>query len=38
VITDPPGPRDGGRVKLPLFSSLRGYDSGWLRGDLVWPG
>jgi sulfate permease, SulP family len=34
-MTDPPGPRDGGRVKLPLFSSLRGYDSGRLRGDLV---
>jgi sulfate permease, SulP family len=22
-------------VKLPLFTSLRGYDSSWLRGDLV---
>jgi high affinity sulfate transporter 1 len=22
-------------VKLPLFTSLRGYDTGWLRGDLV---
>jgi sulfate permease, SulP family len=22
-------------VKLPLFTSLRGYDSGWLRGDAV---
>ena len=27
--------RDGARVKLPLFTSLRGYDTGWLRGDLV---
>jgi len=26
---------DGGRVKLPLFTSLRGYDPGWLRGDVV---
>jgi high affinity sulfate transporter 1 len=22
-------------VKLPLFTSLRGYDTGWLRGDVV---
>ena len=26
---------DGAGVKLPLFTSLRGYDSGWLRGDVV---
>jgi high affinity sulfate transporter 1 len=25
----------GARVKLPLFTSLRGYHAGWLRGDLV---
>jgi sulfate permease, SulP family len=34
-MTDSQGPRDRGRVTLPLFSSLRGYDTGWLRGDLV---
>ena len=22
-------------MKLPLFTSLRGYDTGWLRGDVV---
>jgi high affinity sulfate transporter 1 len=26
---------DGAGVKLPLFLSLRGYDTGWLRGDAV---
>ncbi|HZA81590.1 MAG TPA: SulP family inorganic anion transporter, partial [Actinomycetes bacterium] len=26
---------DGAPVKLPLFTSLRGYDTGWLRGDVV---
>jgi sulfate permease, SulP family len=25
----------GARVKLPLFTSLRGYHTGWLRGDVV---
>jgi SulP family sulfate permease len=23
------------RVRVPLFTSLRGYDRRWLRGDLV---
>jgi hypothetical protein len=26
---------DGAPVTLPLFTSLRGYDTGWLRGDVV---
>ena len=26
---------DGARVKPPLFTSLRGYHTGWLRGDVV---
>jgi sulfate permease, SulP family len=34
-MTGPPTLGDGGRVKLPLFTSLRGYDTGWLRGDVV---
>jgi hypothetical protein len=34
-MTGPPALGDGGRVKLPLFTSLRGYDTGWLRGDVV---
>ena len=34
-MTGPPTLGDGGRVKLPLFTSLRGYDTGWLRGDAV---
>jgi sulfate permease, SulP family len=34
-MTDPPTLGDGGRVKLPLFTSLRGHDTGWLRGDVV---
>ena len=27
--------RKPGRARLPVFTSLRGYRSGWLRGDLV---
>ena len=34
-MTGPPALGDGGRVKLPLFTSLRGYETGWLRGDAV---
>jgi hypothetical protein len=26
---------DGARVEPPLFTSLRGYHTGWLRGDVV---
>jgi high affinity sulfate transporter 1 len=35
VMTGHPAVGDGAGVKLPLFTSLRGYDSGWLRGDVV---
>ena len=34
-MTGHPAMRDGAVVKLPLFTSLRGYDSGWLRGGVV---
>jgi MFS superfamily sulfate permease-like transporter len=34
-MTGHPGLRERAGVKLPLFTSLRGYHSGWLRGDLV---
>jgi sulfate permease, SulP family len=34
-MTGPRAVRDSARVKLPLFTSLRGYDAGWLRGDAI---
>jgi SulP family sulfate permease len=30
-----PGVAEHRRLRLPLFTSLRGYDPGWLRGDVV---
>jgi sulfate permease, SulP family len=30
-----PGVAEHRRLKLPLFTSLQGYDTAWLRGDLV---
>src|SRR5512132_3205781 len=30
-----PGVAEHRRLRLPLFTSLRGYDTGWLRGDVV---
>jgi sulfate permease, SulP family len=30
-----PGVAEHRRLRLPLFTSLRGYDAGWLRGDVV---
>jgi sulfate permease, SulP family len=32
-----PGVAEHRRLRLPLFTSLRGYDAGWLRGDVI-PG
>jgi len=29
-----PGVAEHRRLRLPLFTSLRGYDPGWLRGDV----
>jgi sulfate permease, SulP family len=34
-MTGPRAVRDSARVKLPLFTSLRGYDAAWLRGDAI---
>jgi SulP family sulfate permease len=30
-----PGVAEHRRLRLPLFTSLRGYDAGWLRGDVI---
>jgi sulfate permease, SulP family len=30
-----PGVAEHRRLRLPLFTSLRGHDAGWLRGDVV---
>jgi MFS superfamily sulfate permease-like transporter len=30
-----PGVAEHRRLRLPLFTSLRGCDAGWLRGDVV---
>jgi SulP family sulfate permease len=30
-----PGVAEHRRLRLPLFTSLRGYDPGWLRGDVI---
>ena len=27
--------RKPGRARLPMFTSLRGYQAGWLRGDAI---
>jgi MFS superfamily sulfate permease-like transporter len=30
-----PGVAEHRRLRLPLFTSLRGYDTAWLRGDAI---
>ena len=30
-----PGVAEHRRLRLPLFTSPRGYDAGWLRGDVI---